>query len=404
MFSDKWTRPLTALIAALIFAGQATPACAQPIQQRAARTEAKQIPFEMFRNALPLVQARINGSAPMWFLLDTCSTYSFLDTAAAANLGIKTAGAQTITGSGGGQLNLTFAEGLTVEVAEVKLSNQPFAVMPWRNRYDRNVVGMLGTPFLRRFVVEIDYQAQRLTMREPQSYAYTGSGSIIPLEFPEETPAAKLSVTIGARAPLEVKLCVDTGASQTLILNPDFVEKHQLLASTEGMLKMDAGSLAGRVNYFKSRAREVKLGRFALPDMLTDLSVPGGAKNRLGLNGVVGNALLKRFKVILDYERSRMILEPSELFGVPADYDWTGMWIVAEGKTYKLSQVFDGSQAGRAGLQAGDIILAVDERPTAQMSLNELRKIFKQDGSAHVLDIQRGTEKMQQKLQTARIQ
>jgi hypothetical protein len=364
----------------------------------------KQIPFELFRNALPFVQARINGSAPLWFLLDTCSTYSFLDTAQAEALGIKTAGAQTITGGGGGQLNLTFAGGVTVEVAETKLSNQPFAIMPWRNRYDRNVVGMLGAPFLKRFMVEIDYQAQRLIMREPQGYSYAGPGSIIPLEFPEDTPAAKLSLSFGARAPLEVKLCVDTGASQTLILNPAFVEKHQLLTSTEGMFKQEAGSLAGRVTYFKSRAKTVKLGRFALPDMLTDLAAPGGLKNRPGLDGVLGNTLLRRFRVILDYARSRMILEPSELFDVPTDYDWTGMWIVVEGKTYKLAQVFNGSQAAQAGLQAGDIIVAVDERPVAQMSLNELRKIFKQDGGEHALSIKRGAEVMQKKLQTLRIQ
>src|ERR1051325_10784580 len=72
----------------------------------------RHIPFDLFRNALPFVKARINGSTPMWFLLDTGSTYSFLDTAQAAALGIKTADAQTITGSGGGQLDLTFAEGL----------------------------------------------------------------------------------------------------------------------------------------------------------------------------------------------------------------------------------------------------------------------------------------------------
>jgi ketosteroid isomerase-like protein/predicted aspartyl protease len=193
------------------------------------RQSVQKIPFELFRNSLIFVQARINNSEPMWFMVDTGSTFSFLDTAKADALGIKTEGRQTLTGGGGGSFEITFAKGLSLDVSGVKLSDQSFAITPWKNRYDRNVVGLVGAPFLKQFVVEIDYQSRNLLIHDPRSYQYSGSGSVIALDFRDEIPYIKVSVAIGARDPVEAGLMVDTGAGQTIVLDPPFVEANKML-------------------------------------------------------------------------------------------------------------------------------------------------------------------------------
>lgn len=362
------------------------------------------IPFELYLNSLIFVRARVNDSAPMWFLLDTASTFSFLDTAKAESLGIKSEGQETITGGGGGAIGISFGKGATLEVSGVKLAHETFALTLWKKGYDRNVVGMIGAPFFKQFVVEIDYQARQLIVHEPRSYRYAGKGAILPLEFSDEIPAVEVGLSIGARPPLTAKLDVDTGAGQTLILNPAFVAANNLLGSTEGIPKTEGGSLAGKVTYYTRRAKTVRLGRFALENIPANLSSPGGLKIRDGVDGVIGNWLLSRFKVILDFPRSRMILEPSELFSVSPDYEMTGLRAVAEGKQFKIAQVFNGSPADEAGLKAGDAIIAFDGHPAAQMTITQLRQMFKQDGGKHSLLIERAATKLPITLQMRLIQ
>lgn len=240
------------------------------------------IPFELYLNSLIFVEARVNDSAPMWFLLDTASTFSFLDTAKAETLGIKVEkveGQDTITGGGGGAIGISFGKGVALDVSGVKLPNQTFAITAWKKRYDRNVVGLIGAPFFKQFVVEIDYQARRLIVHKSQRYQYSGKGAILPLTFSDEIPAVEVGLILDARAPLTAKLDLDTGASQTLILNSAFVEKHGLLNSTAGLPKTEAGSLAGKVVYYTKRANTVTLGRFALAGIPANLVRPAARKS-----------------------------------------------------------------------------------------------------------------------------
>lgn len=350
------------------------------------------VPFELYLNSLIFLQARVNGSEPMWFVLDSASTFSFLDAGKAEALGIKAENRDSITGSGGGSIEIAFGKGASLDISGVKLTDQTFAITQWRNKYDRNVVGMIGAPFFKQFVVEIDYQAKNLTLHNPQTYTYTGKGSSLPLEFSEEIPAVRVGMTFRTGSSSAAKLDVDTGAGQTIILNTAFVESHKLLSSTEGMLKFEAGSLAGKVSYFTGRSKTVTLGGFALESVLTNFSGQGGMKVRAGIDGVIGNWLLKRFRVILDCSHRRMILEPSDLFPVATDFEMTGLSLVREGAQFKIDHVFRGSLAEGAGLHAGDVLVAIDNRSASQMNLIQLRQMFKQDGSKLALTIKRGAE------------
>src|SRR6185436_2558563 len=50
------------------------------------------VPVDFYRNSQILVKARVNGSAPMWFIFDSGSTWSFLDDSVAVAMGITTTG------------------------------------------------------------------------------------------------------------------------------------------------------------------------------------------------------------------------------------------------------------------------------------------------------------------------
>ncbi|HZS07502.1 MAG TPA: aspartyl protease family protein [Blastocatellia bacterium] len=372
---------------------------ALPQPASAVRQNPRRIPVEIPH--LIFASVRINNSEPLRFILDSASTWTILDAGQAAALGLKTEGRRTVYGVGENALDFTFARDVSLDISGVGLAVGTLAILPLKGK---PYVGLIGSDFFKKFVVEIDYAGQTVNLYDPAGFTYAGPGEVIPLEMREEIPVVRASIATRTRGPMPARLDVDTGASQTILLARPFVESNKLLESTEGMIGIGAGGLGGKTSYLIGRAKSVRLGRFVFEDWLTgfwqDQKGAGASDSR---DGVVGNGLLKRFRVIFDYSRKQIILEPTELFGVPFDYDWCGFSVVTDGNDFRIDRVLRGTAAGDAGLQVGDVILAVDGAPAEKLKLGELRRLFRQDGRERVLSVRRNDEVRQIRLQTTRI-
>src|SRR5262249_13165369 len=147
------------------------------------------------------------------------------------------------------------------------------------------------------------------------------------------------------------------------------------------------------------RLQELRIGRFALRDPVAVFSrAKSGALSHADRAGIVAGEILSRFKVIFDYWRSRIILEPNGHLDEPFTADASGVRIVVEGpgyNVYRIGKVTDDSAAAEAGLLAGDQILAIDGRPASDFTLAQIWKRFRRDGSFCLLDIGRGSKILQ---------
>jgi hypothetical protein len=163
-----------------------------------------------------------------------------------------------------------------------------------------------------------------------------------------------------------------------------------------------AGTDGGEESFVAGRARLLQVGPFLFRDEVATFP-EAHAGTRPGWDGVLGAALLNRFRVTFDYSRKQMILEPTEMLGVSFDYDLAGVTVVADGKGFKVGTVQSGTQGGDSGLEAGDVILAMDDQPVAGMTLLQVRQMFRQDGEKHTVEIQRGRDRFLVQLPTMRI-
>jgi C-terminal processing protease CtpA/Prc len=78
------------------------------------------------------------------------------------------------------------------------------------------------------------------------------------------------------------------------------------------------------------------------------------------LGGVIGNDILRRFNVILNYSKREIHLLPNSHFNDDFDYSYTGLnMYYIEGKIV-LDEVIQKSPAYKAGLKKDDIIVAVN--------------------------------------------
>ena len=347
------------------------------------------------------VQAKLNNSEPMWFILDTGATWSILDVDKAKELNIKSEGTRNLDLGQTYTVNTTFARDALLDISGVKVPVNVLAVMPAKFRHAPQIVGLIGSDLFKRFVVKIDYTTKTLELFEPKNYEYTGRGEILPIDIIEEIPHITVNISKGNVRSLKSNLLVDTGAAQTVMLYAPFVEKYKLLESTEGTIKIRAGGLGGGGLNYKVRAKSVKIGNISFDDPLIDFSMGRGAADRR--DGILGNGFLNRFNLIIDYSRRRVILEPTQRLNVPTDFDFFVFNITQQQKTYIIADLFQSSIAAEAGLKTGDVLLAVDGTDVSRLPLIQIQRMFMMDGRDRVLTIKRARETLEIKLKTFRI-
>ena len=140
----------------------------------------------------------------------------------------------------------------------------------------------------------------------------------------------------------------------------------------------------------------MKLANFKLDEVLT--SYPNETPysyviKESGRSGSLGAEVLGRTRLIFDYQRNRLLVRKAGNFYAPFQFDMSGMSlkkIIDNDNRVYISEVRPGSPAGRAGLQAYDEILAINQVPTFIWDLAEINKLLKSDpGKKIELEIRR---------------
>lgn len=74
----------------------------------------------------------------------------------------------------------------------------------------------------------------------------------------------------------------------------------------------------------------------------------------------MGNDILRRFNVVLNYPEQSIHLKPNSHFSEPFDYSYTGLGIYLIDGEIRVEDVMKGSPGEKAGFQPGDIIFSVE--------------------------------------------
>lgn len=379
----------------------------EPNVRFASGKSALKIPFALSGN-LVLLPVRVNDSQPLWFIFDTGADSTVIDAGLVKELRLTPAGKITGSGSGGDAEAVVLKE-LSFKLPNVEASHRTVAALPLdflSAPLGRKISGILGNDITKEFVVEIDYAARTINLYEPQSYRYRGAGEIIPIIFEENLPFVRVRLAIEGRAKIAAKLELDTGSTGALLLNTPFVNKQQLLKSIPQTSQIRIGGVGGTAQAFLGRIKNVSLGSFMLEDPVTRFSQSTrGDYATARYDGLLGGEILHRFRVVIDYSRRRMMLEPNTEFPLPYEVDMSGMELVADGEDFSVVLVDDvraQSPAAEAGIQGGDIITAIDARPARELTLDQIRKMFMQDGREYLLTLKRGEKSVQTRLKLRR--
>jgi predicted aspartyl protease len=342
------------------------------------------VPFEI-ANRLIIVNARVNGSGPLSFVLDTGANQAIVRLDVAKRLGLTLEGTVNAGGAGAGT-----QVGSRVRNASWSLDGhnsfvQPVTIALPLPRISagigRDIAGIIGGEFVRQFVVELDYQSRTITLHDRNSFTYRGPGETLPLDFtPGNHPVVRASINAAGGKRLEGRFMLDTGSSGSIVLHSPWVVEHRLLDERSKTISAAGAGAGGRTTGRIGRVGALQLGSFALKEPLTMFSEDtAGAFADRSLAGNLGAQIAQRFRLFLDYGRKRLILEPSAIFAEPFDRAFTGIVLRAEGadfRTFRVQEVFEQSVAADAGIREGDIIASMDGTPSADLTLTAINEML----------------------------
>ena len=374
-------RILIPLVAVLAFS--VTGALPQIVSAlpRGAEPTAVVIPFELVTRHI-LIKVRINNSDPLWFIFDTGDKVAIVDLERAKSLGLNLQGAVNVGGAGPGTLRGSYVRDASLGVVGLEGNNQPVVMaiplQSMQSKFGHDIDGIIGADFIKRFVVEVDYPARVLRLHDRDKFEYSGPGETIPTNLNSGGhPIISADVTVAGRPPLKAKFVIDVGSGGSLVLHRPFVEQEGLLEPGPKTIKsLGGGGAGGKVTGRSGRITELRIGTFKIENPLTLFSQDqAGAFASSEIQGNIGQQILSKFKVLLDYSRGRIILEANASLRDPIAPVAIGARLVGEGtdyRTFRVEELLEDSPASEAGLQKDDIILSVDQRATSELTLSKL--------------------------------
>ncbi len=315
-------------------------------------------------------------------MLDTAATVSMLDRGIVERLGLETEGA--LSGLAvGGTMDVALVRLPFLEVGGVYLEHQLLGVTELtagiREQLGVEVVGILGYDFFSRMVVTLDYSGACM-LHHGNTWRVPEGGVTLPLRFQDQQPTVRGSLD----AIQEGEWRLDTGAD-ALTVHARAAREWKLLDRHGPGRPIGALGMGGETSSRLLLADRFRLGPYSLeqPSVMMPEN-PTGTLAAEGTVGNLGNSVLERFTVTVDFSGRRLHLLPGPLAGedlrvhtVDFDVGWVGtrvevLWVEA------------GGEGERLGLRVGQPVLRVGGRSASRWSEGELTRLWAGGGPERV--------------------
>lgn len=361
-------------------------------------------PFDLYLNLI-FIGARINDSDSLWLCLDSGAEGTIINSTVIRNLGVIAEGEHR-EDAPGGDVNVSFADSLDFHFPGVDVVNQRVMVIPLDDLepvIGRRFDGILGHDYFERFIIDIDYGQRIITFLDTTGYNYSGPGTVVPVIIENREPFLFGYLESQDHPPVRAKLKLDTGSMDVLGLNGFFVKGERLFGPSQKSIPIPGVGLGGHTKNYVTRLKNLQVGDIVVENAVVGFSDDTSHSDNAG---TIAGELFRRFRMIFDYTRNRVIMEKTERLSEPYEFDMSGIFPVAERpdfKTIRIVYVAENSPGSDAGIQKGDIILSIDGRPAGEFNIGQIRNMFKTADKTYRLEIERSMVKSQAILTTRRL-
>ncbi len=378
------------------------------------KTRKIEIPFEQHNNLI-VIPVTINRFLTLKFILDTGVENAILTERLYADiLELNYIREITIDGPGlidsvqaliANQVTFGLPGGIIGQNMNVLVLKEDYLKLS--ENIGENVYGIIGYDIFSRFVVEINYDNNILTLYDPDRFKPNKKQVELPLHIRGSKPFMSATIKQGEET-ASLDVMVDTGASHAALIDYNYLNGISLPDKT---IETRLGrGIAGDIPGYLGRIDQVTIDNFDFNEML--VSAPfDGAYNKVikrgARVGTFGGELLNRFNVTFDYKRQKVYLSEGHRFRESFEYDMSGMSLNAVGDdldTLKVVNVQKDGPAYKADIHKGDIIHSINGKSLRYHSLSDIYEILQaRDGKMIKLKVLRDGKKESVKFRLKKI-
>ena len=323
-------------------------------------------PFKQYSGGVMVVNA-VLGDIPdtLHFILDTGSGGISLDSTTCAYFSIKTTPSDTIIKGMGLEHKVHFVfnqklhfKGLTVERLNFHVND--YEVLS--SVYGEKIDGIIGYSFFSRYIVKINFDSSMVEVYAPGEISYPRGGTLLKPAF-TTLPIQNLTIRDGRK--LNFNFFFDTGAGLCFLMSEQFAKDSSVLMRKRKTFQTQAEGMGGRLMMRLTVMKMIQIGHFRFRNVPTYLYTDEfNVTSYPFVGGLLGNDLLRRFNLTINYSKREIHLLPNSHFKEPFDYAYTGLAIYYVDGAILVEDVVPGSPAHKAGIKKNDLIIGVDHNFT----------------------------------------
>jgi len=359
--------------------------------------------FTQFTGGVILLKAKLNDFPDsLNFILDTGSGGISLDSGTCVRLRLNPQPSdKTILGIAGiRQVKFLYDQvlhlpGLTVDSLNFHVNDYDILT----SVYGEKVDGIIGYSFFSRYIVQVNYDSMRISVWTRGNFRYPKGGFMMRPVI-ASLPILGAQVTDAQR--IFARFYFDTGAGLCALFSTDFVSDSNLLDTRKKVYYTSAQGLGGKATMRLTTVKDIRVGpyrfrnvpAYVFDDQYNVTSYPN-------LGGLVGNDILRRFNVTLNYDRRMIYMVPNSHYRDQFDYSYTGLGLYWMNGEIRVGDVMKESPAEKAGLKEDDILLSVGNN--FSNNIQTYKNLLQNTGDKLKLIVNRNGELLQMNLQVKSI-
>ena len=335
----------------------------QFVERESVSSHITTFPFTMLTGGVVIIRAQVNNYADsLNFILDTGSGGISLDSSTVSKYNMPIHPSEKTIKGIGGIRKVSFLYNASLQIPGLKVDNLNFHVNDYSilsEVYGVNIDGIIGYSFFNRYIVKLDYDSSLIHVFTQGQYTYPITGHMLNPMF---TSLPIQPIRFSDNGSFYHRFFLDTGGGLNVLLSERYVNDSALLRQKRrGPFVTQAEGLGGRVNMRLTTIRSLRLGPYRfrnIPTLLFDDEY--NVLNYPFVGGLIGNDLLRRFNMVINYAKQEIHISPNTHFSDKFDYAYTGLSLYRINDKIVVDDVVPGSPAAKAGFQINDIIISVD--------------------------------------------
>ena len=318
-------------------------------------------PLKLYSGGVMMVHAKLeNVPDSLNFILDTGSGGISLDSATCEEYKIPVVATDTIITGMGSSHKVSYLFDQTLTLGNLPVKHLNFHINDYEvlsSVYGEKVDGIIGYGLFSRYIVAINFDSSMVELYSPGRYKYPREGTTL---HPAFTALPIVWLNFKDRIKMAHNFYFDTGAGLCFLMSDKFAQDSNIVLSRRKPVLTQAQGMGGKLQMRLTVIKEVKVGPYRFRQVPTYLfNDEYNVTSYPFTGGLLGNDLLRRFNMVLNYPKREIHLTPNNGFYERFDYAYTGLGIYYTNGKIMVEDIIAGSPADKAKFKVGDEIMVV---------------------------------------------